>query len=69
MDKSELKVRALLERISEITTTHENRNADLRVEITTQAQTIDELRNEVERLNSELAATKVDSEDSDVPTV
>lgn len=68
MDKNELKVQALLERVSEITTTYENRVADLRVELTTVSQELQEVRVEVQRLNDELVKARdgePDSQDAD----
>ena len=47
----ELKNQALLERVSEITTTYENRVADLRVEVTLLTQQKQALEQEVNRLN------------------
>lgn len=49
MDRNELKVQALLEKISNLTTNYENQVADLRVEVTMLTQ-------ELQRTQSELAA-------------
>lgn len=67
MDRNELKSQALLERVSEISTTFESRVADLRVEITLQSQEIAELKQENERLKNELASHTEDTitEDAD----
>jgi hypothetical protein len=58
MDKNELKVTALLERVSEITTQYENRVADLRVDITVLSQELGEAQAEVKRLSDELVQTR-----------
>lgn len=49
MDRNELKVQALLEKISSLTTGYENQVADLRVEITM-------LSNELQHTQQELAS-------------
>lgn len=53
MDKNELKVQALLEKISTLTTQYENQVADLRVELTLTSQERDSLKFEVEQLRTE----------------
>lgn len=58
----EWKNQALLERVSEIVTQYENKVADLRVEITAQAQDALEARAEIERLKSELAQANTEVE-------
>lgn len=53
--KLEWKNQALLERVSEITTSYENKVADLRVELTGVSQGLEQARAEIERLTGELA--------------
>lgn len=57
-ERLELKTRALLERISSITTDSEDRDADRRVEITLLNAENQQLREEVNRLNVELEALR-----------
>lgn len=45
MDKNELKVMALRERVAQLTAEYEDKIADLRVELTLQAQRLEELEN------------------------
>lgn len=63
IDKQELKNRALLERVSILTTEYENRCADLRVELTIQAQELGELKDENERLVKDLELLNASVED------
>lgn len=45
MDRKELKIQALLEKISNLTTNYENQVADLRVELTVLGKEVEELKN------------------------
>lgn len=53
MDRNELKVQALLEKISSLTTGYENQIADLRVEITMLAENLQQTQNELSRVVTE----------------
>ena len=44
MDRKELKIQALLEKVSSLTTSYENQLADFRVEITILSQELQELK-------------------------
>ena len=48
MDRNELKIQALLEKISSLTANYENQVADYRVEITLLTQRVEELENQQE---------------------
>lgn len=52
-DRNALKVQALLEKISNLTTNYENQVADMRVDITILGQENQELKAEVESLRPE----------------
>jgi chromosome segregation ATPase len=54
MDKNALKVQALLERVSSLTTEYENRVADLRVDLTLGAQEKEAVQQELEVVKNEL---------------
>ena len=53
MDKNELKIQALLERVSSLTAQYENQVADLRVELTMVSQTRDQLQLELDSIRNE----------------
>jgi hypothetical protein len=60
LDRKDLKVQALLEKISSLTTQYENQVADLRVELT-----VSELENQsLRKLVEELESSDVQEEDS-----
>lgn len=50
MDRKDLKIQALLEKISSLTTNYENQVADLRVELTISEQDNDELKVRIKEL-------------------
>lgn len=52
MDKNELKVQALTERLAQVTAEQENRIADLRVELTIVSLERDEYKKKVEEFES-----------------
>lgn len=66
MDRTELKVKALLERVSNLTTEYENKVADLRVELTVVSQErdaeVEALRNTVAELQASLDANNARAE-------
>lgn len=66
MDRTELKVKALLERVSNLTTEYENKVADLRVELTVVSQErdaeVEALRNTVAELQAQLDANNARAE-------
>jgi len=64
MDRNELKVKALLERVSVLTSQYENQDADRRVEITVLTQQVQDLQREVENLRN---ANVPEAEFEDVP--
>lgn len=49
MDRNELKIQALLEKISNLTTNYENQVADLRVELHIRTQENEELKDALEK--------------------
>jgi uncharacterized coiled-coil protein SlyX len=53
MDRKDLKIQALLEKLSQVSTQKENEIADLRVELTIVSQELNELRAEKEGENAE----------------
>jgi hypothetical protein len=55
MDRKDLKIQALLEKISSLTTSYENNAADLRVELTLASQERDQVQQELEGLKNEVA--------------
>lgn len=73
MDRNELKVQALLEKISNLTTNYENQIADMRVDYTLLSQDRDQLREQLDNLDSNMEnsdevvheITSVPSENSD----
>lgn len=54
MDRNELKVQALLEKVSNLTTNYENQVADLRVDVTLLSQENNSLKQELEALRASL---------------
>lgn len=54
MDRKDLKIEALLQRVSSLTTEYENRVADLRVELTLEAQERQDAQTRVAELEEEL---------------
>lgn len=56
MDRKDLKIQALLERVSNLTAEAENKVADLRVDLTMVSQERDELRQRVEELENAQSA-------------
>lgn len=54
MDRNELKVQALLEKISNLTTNYENQIADMRVDYTLLSQDRDQLREQLDNLDSNM---------------
>lgn len=58
MDRNELKVQALLEKISSLTTNYENQVAELRVDVTLLSQEKQELANELSEVREQLEATR-----------
>lgn len=62
MDRNELKVQALLEKVSRLTTSYENDNADLRVELTLVTSDRDRLQAELEQLKAVAAAEDASAE-------
>lgn len=68
MDRKDLKVQALLERVSSLTTEYENKVADLRVELTVSEQSNAQLVEQVESLTKKvdkLSGENVPSEESE----
>jgi hypothetical protein len=70
MDRNELKVQALLEKISTLTTQYENQVADLRVELTMTSAELEAARERINELetpsdpeNSEADSDPTDSTD------
>ena len=65
LDRKDLKIQALLEKISNLTTTYENQIADLRVDLTVvDSERSDEsqaLNAEIDRLNAVVAELQGDS--------
>jgi hypothetical protein len=61
MDRKDLKIQALKERIAGLTTEYEDKNADLRVELTLVSMERDDLR---DRLAALEAANEVPAEES-----
>jgi uncharacterized protein YeeX (DUF496 family) len=65
MDRKDLKVQALLENISNLTTQYENKIADLRVELTETSQQLEEAYYRIQQLENESA--EVPQTDEEVP--
>jgi hypothetical protein len=67
MDRKDLKIQALRERISVITTEYEDKNADLRVELTVVSEQRDEFLKRLQELenasNAEDASGTVEPDD------
>lgn len=69
-DRKDLKIQALLEKLSSITTSYENKEADLRVELTLVTQELEEVRRELANFKVEEwddYEVQEDSEQSDSP--
>lgn len=49
-DRKDLKIQALLEKVSELTTSYENRVADLRVELTLAGEQLQEANTQIQQL-------------------
>lgn len=67
MDKNELKIQALLEKIGNLSTQYENQVADLRVEITLLSQDKNQLQSEFDAYKAQVdsqKASNVSQEDS-----
>jgi regulator of replication initiation timing len=62
LDRKDLKIQALLEKISHLTTQYENNAADLRVDLTVYAQENERLSAEIELLRNELEELRTPSE-------
>lgn len=60
MDKNELKVQALLERVSNLTAEYENKVADLRVELTMLSQEVASLRDGSSKSDASVEGVVVD---------
>lgn len=65
LDRNELKVQALLERVSSLTVEYENKVADLRVEVTLLSNQIQATQSEVEDGVSEEEVTTADTNSSE----
>lgn len=61
LDRKDLKIQALLEKIATLTQSYENQVADLRVAITVSEQSLKESQDEIKRLTE-----PVNTEDPDV---
>lgn len=66
MDRKDLKIQALLDKITELTRNYENNIADLRVEVTIIHQENAELQREIERMRGIDAETQ-EEDTSDYP--
>lgn len=64
MDRNELKVQALLEKISSLTTNYENQIADLRVEVTLASNELQAMGQELENLRGEKGQDEVSEEEA-----
>jgi uncharacterized protein YeeX (DUF496 family) len=58
MDRKDLKIQALLEKVSKLTTDYENQAADYRVEITMLSQQLQETQQELARVREASAETE-----------
>ena len=65
LDRKDLKIEALRQRVSEITTNFEDRVADLRIELTIQNDIINSQNAEIERLQALVPQDGEAGEDSD----
>lgn len=70
LDRKDLKIQALLEKISNLTTTYEDQIANLRVDLTVtdseSREQIQHLQSEVDKLRTELASYEGAAEDGNV---
>lgn len=53
VDRKDLKIQALLEKVSSLTMNYENQIADLRVNLTVSEQTVKELRDVINNIHTE----------------
>ena len=65
MDRKDLKIQALTQRLSTIVSQYEDKIADLRVELTVTSQERDELMNSITELKSAEEAGNVSADESD----
>lgn len=61
-DRKDLKIQALLEKVSELTTNYENKIADLRVEITVKDQDLKNSQTQIESLRVALEQKEAEVE-------
>lgn len=65
MDRKDLKIEALLQRVASLTAEYENRVADLRVELTEQAQQNADLQGRVAELEQERKSLEESTENTE----
>lgn len=63
MDRKDLKIQALLEKISSLTTNYENQVAELRVDLTITSNELQEVKAELEALRAQTPESEADDID------
>lgn len=69
LDRKDLKIQALLEKIASLTQNYENQVADLRVALTVSEQTVKELRDTINNMHNEPVPSEAPPSDEVEPDV